>query len=79
MPIITTYSGGIPEYVDDTCAIILEPDESLENELCKSIEYLAKDRKLRKRMSENSRNKSKELTVSNYYNNFIKILNDKEG
>lgn len=79
LPIITTYSGGIPEYVDDTCAIILEPDESLENELCKSIEYLAKDRKLRKRMSENSRNKSKELTVSNYYNNFIKILNDKEG
>lgn len=41
-PIITTYSGGIPEYVKEV-AVILERNEHLPQEIAKSIDMLLND------------------------------------
>ena len=76
LPIITTRSGGIPEYVNNECAIILEKDnkEQLIKQLSLNInELLSKDEKVNI-MSKKCIEVSKELTLNNYYNNFLKEL-----
>ena len=47
--IITTNSGGIPEYAKDGCAIILERDENLVNNLASSLSLLIKNKSKRKK------------------------------
>lgn len=75
LPIITTNSGGIPEYAKDESAIILEKDNNLVDNLVSSIEYLLNNSSKRNEMSKNSKRISKELTLENYYKNFCKIFN----
>lgn len=42
-PLITTYSGGIPEYVNEQCAVLLRRDEKLEQNLKDAMSNLACD------------------------------------
>ena len=77
LPIITTYSGGIPEYVRKENAIILNKENR--NELIENLTYnidelLANENKINE-MSKKSIEFSKELTLENYYKNFLKKLN----
>ena len=77
LPIITTYSGGIPEYVSKENAIILNKENR--NELIENLTYnidelLANENKINE-MSKKSIEFSKELTLENYYKNFLKKLN----
>lgn len=51
LPLIVTNSGGIPEIVDEKCAIILEKEQNLSNQIAKSIYYLYNNPDLRKKMS----------------------------
>lgn len=44
-PVITTKSGGIPEYVADA-GIVLERNENLSREIASSIDLLLEDRDL---------------------------------
>ncbi len=74
LPIITTYSGGIPEYVNERCAIILKRNEDLIENLAKSIDNLLENDNLRINMGQESLKVSKQLTVDNYYFNFLKLL-----
>lgn len=46
-PLITTYSGGIPEYADKKDAIILPINDQLVENLVNSLTKLANDKKLR--------------------------------
>ena len=76
LPIITTYSGGIPEYVSKENAIILNKENR--NELIENLTYnidelLANENKINE-MSKKSIEFSKELTLENYYKNFLKKL-----
>lgn len=49
-PLITTRSGGIPEYANDDCAIILERDDQLVEHLAQAMIILASDTQRRDSM-----------------------------
>lgn len=74
LPLITTLSGGIPEYANDRCALILPRDEHLVDNLAKGIQYLAENSAVRAKMGQESLKTAKELTLDNYYHNFMNIL-----
>lgn len=74
LPIITTNSGGIPEYAANGSAIIIERNKNLVKELSKNIDLLLSDEKKLKEMSISAKKVSKDLTLKNYYNNFINIM-----
>jgi glycosyltransferase involved in cell wall biosynthesis len=74
LPVITTNSGGIPEYVKPECAFILERDANLITHLKQAIETLAGDSTLRKAMGEKGREISAEYNLDTYYRNFLNIL-----
>ena len=74
MPIVTTESGGIPEYVNNRCAFIIKRNEELVHNLSASIDKLISNDELRNQMGKESLEASKELTLDNYYFNFIKQL-----
>ncbi len=73
-PLITTTMGGIPEYADPSCAIMLENDENLPQSLAEAIGRLLDDPGQRAVMSENAGEISKPRTLGSYYHNFLKIL-----
>lgn len=60
-PVITTKSGGIPEYVADA-GIVLERDENLSREIASSIDLLLEDRDLYQTL----RNKGIERVTKNF-------------
>ena len=74
LPIITTNSGGIPEYATNGSAIILNKDENIVKELSKKIDSLLNDDEKLRKMSQIARNVSVDLTLENYYENFYKIM-----
>lgn len=74
LPIITTTSGGIPEYANDKCAIILKIDDKLIDNIAKSIDDLLSNEKKRKQMGREAYNSSKELTIENYYLNLCAAM-----
>ncbi|WP_181405935.1 glycosyltransferase [Streptococcus thermophilus] len=74
LPIITTTSGGIPEYANNKCACILNIDNELIDNIAKSIDDILSDDVKRTSMSKESLNASKKLTIENYYKNFCKAM-----
>lgn len=76
LPIITTNSGGIPEYVSKESAIILQRDEKIIENLKNSIEYLLNDSKKRDVMSEAALDISKNWSCKSYYYDFINLIGD---
>lgn len=74
LPIITTNSGGIPEYVNEKCALIYNRDENLIKNLSEGIDELINNNELRIKMGKESLEVSKALTLDNYYLNFIELL-----
>lgn len=78
LPIITTNSGGIPEYVNDKFAIIIDRDENIVNSLVKEIKEIIYDKKRLKKMSKSALEFSKQFNLSNYYENFISIIEEND-
>lgn len=75
LPVITTNSGGIPEYANKKCAFILEKDDNLVNNIAKSIDTLLSNDSLREKMGKESLVAVKELNLDNYYLNLLSLLN----
>ena len=71
LPIITTNSGGIPEYAVNGSAIIIERDKNLVKNLQMQIENLLQNEDKRKNMSKISIENVQELKTENFYNNFV--------
>ena len=61
-PIITTNSGGIPEYVNGDCAIILNRNSNLIQSLTDAMLKLAESQDLREKMGNASRELGSGLT-----------------
>lgn len=76
LPLIVTKSGGITEYVDNECAIVIERDEKIVDNIGKALLELIRNDERRKSMGERGRRRSKKYSWDSYYNNFIDILND---
>lgn len=77
LPIISTKTGGVPEEVDDKCAILLENDDKLEENLRKAMAYLSSNIDVSKRMSDASNERvctDGFFDLKSYYYRFIGIL-----
>lgn len=80
IPIINTISGGLPEVVDEKCAILIPRDKNLISNLSSNIELLISNEALRMYMGKNGRKRiesTKEFHQDYYYDNFAKIILDK--
>lgn len=78
LAIITTKSGGIPEYAKYDNAVFIENNEKIVNNIASSIEKLVENNQLISRMKSYSIINSEKLTVENYYDDFIEIIKGKE-
>lgn len=76
LPLITTDSGGIPEYVNEKCAIILKSDKNIVNSLKIQLEYLILNKKNREDMATEARSYAQRFNEEIYYENYINILNN---
>ena len=74
-PLITTYSGGIPEYVNSSDAIILPINDKLVNNLTTSMKLLADDKKTREDLEKAAKVESKSWTKRSFYDDFVDIIN----
>lgn len=70
LPIITTNSGGIPEYATNGSAVIIPRDSNIINNLAIKIDELLSDENKLLEMSKSGKEVSIDLTLNNYYNNF---------
>jgi glycosyltransferase involved in cell wall biosynthesis len=74
LPIITTYSGGIPEYANEKCALFSKIDEQISENLSENMRFLIENEDVRRKMSEQSCLRSKMFSTEKYYDNFVEIV-----
>lgn len=74
LPLIITDSGGMVEYVDKECAIEVERNDELVNNMSHYIQELYINNDKRLKMANNACCHSKKYTKKGYYNNFIEII-----
>jgi hypothetical protein len=75
LPIVITNSGGMPEYVNQNCAIILEKDEQLIQNLASTLEKLINDKERREYMGTKGIEMAKKYSTEINYIEFTNILN----
>jgi len=76
LPIITTDSGGIPEYVTDKCAIVVNRDENFIKNLSSAIQELIISKEKREAMGNAGFRHVQKYNYDNYYSDFLKILTE---
>lgn len=74
LPLVVTKSGGIPEAVDEKCAIIVDKDSNLVENLAKSILILYNDQNMRQEMSKHAKERSTLFAKDRYSESFFQIL-----
>ncbi len=74
LPIIATKSGGMVEYINEDCAIILEKEKNLEENLRNAILELYHDPERCKSMGKNGRLRAKQFSTKQYYKDFVEIM-----
>lgn len=73
LPLITTNSGGILEYVSEK-AIILQPDANLVYNLAEKLNFLINNLEERRIIGEAGKLYSNQFTKSHYYKSFISLI-----
>lgn len=73
-PVITTDSGGIPEYAGREDSIILQRSQHLVTELRDSLRFLIDSSEKRKKMSQAAGRKTANWTIAQYYIDFCNFL-----
>lgn len=76
LPLITTDSGGIPEYANEQCAFIFPRNDQLIAHLTEAIQLLATDGELRKSMAQKSLETAQQYTLERYYTDFLAFMTD---
>ena len=71
LPVITTNSGGIPEYINDNMSITIDRDSNIVLNIKESITELLDNYELRKKMSKYAKENSKKYNLNNYYKKFM--------
>ena len=74
LPIISTSSGGIPEYANEGSAVLLNRDDKLIDNISIEIENLLSDDNKMKMMSKQAKKISSNLTKENYYDDFCSLF-----
>ena len=73
-PVITTKSGGICEYANDSCGFILDISDSLSDKIADAINTLSCNNELIARFEKGSILASKDLDLDRYYYDFVMFL-----
>lgn len=73
-PLITTHSGGIPEYANEECAVLLERDAQLIDRMAAAMNELLLDRPRRDAMAQKARAVSKDWTIQKYFDRFLEVV-----
>ncbi len=73
-PVIASNCGGIPEYVDDECARLVDWGETYIEDLSKAISEVLYNENLKEKMGKASKERAKLYSEERYYNEFIKNI-----
>ena len=76
LPLVVTKSGGIPEIVDEKCAIVIENDTCLVDNLAKSILVLFNDQSMRSEMSKHAKERSALFSKESYCESFFQKISE---
>lgn len=76
LPVITTDVGGIPEYTNKDCSILIKRDNNIVESLKNAMEELYSNKEKRDCMRRHSIRISKNYSKENYLKNFIEVLKD---
>lgn len=74
--LISTYSGGIAEYANTDCAILLQRDANLEINLEAALKELATHASRREQLGASGRKTAEHLTPSSFLQEFTYLVND---
>jgi len=74
LPVIATKTGGLPEVVNEHCAILLNADDKLSDKISDAVSFMYSDIKYRERMSVEARKRAISFTIDNYWNNFKHLI-----
>ncbi len=74
--LITTNSGGIPEYADNNSSIIIRRDEQIVNHLAEAMQLLINDEDRRIYMEKTVIEKTKDWGIQKFYNSFCELIDD---
>lgn len=78
IPLIVTRSGGIPEAVDEECALIIDKENSLPKKLAKAILSLYNNEEQRKQMSLHGKQRASLFSKDKYAQTFMQKLSFKK-
>lgn len=76
LPVVITDSGGMIEYVDETCAIVVKRDDELIKNMASAMDSLACNVNRCKQMGIAAREKAKEYDVSAYYDKLCDYIGE---
>lgn len=75
-PVLATRSGGMPEYLDGSQAMLVERGENIADQLAWSIRMLYEHPALCAEMGAAGAKRAKDFSVERYYNEFVRIVQD---
>lgn len=73
-PVIITRSGGMPEIIDDRCAIVVENDEQLVKNLAEKIIFCRNNPTMLAEMSKNALERAKIFADDIHYSRFVELI-----
>lgn len=76
VPIITTGTGGIKEYLQDN-GIYVSPNENLIDELAHKIDYAYENKEKMNKLAEKAYKNAKRYSLDNYYEDFVDLIYNK--
>ena len=75
-PVLATRSGGMPEYLEGSQAMLVERGENIADQLAWSIRMLYEHPALCAEMGAAGAKRAKDFSVERYYNEFVSIVQD---
>lgn len=74
-PVVITESGGMPEIVNEQCAVVVPNDNCLADNLANVFVNLSKDRALISKMGIAAKERAKLFSPDKQYNRFVELIN----
>ena len=75
-PVLATRSGGMPEYLEGSQAVLVERGENIADQLAWSIRMLYEHPALCAEMGAAGAKRAKDFSVERYYNEFVRIVHN---
>lgn len=75
-PVLATRSGGMPEYLEGSQAVLVERGENIADQLAWSIRMLYEHTALCAEMGAAGARRAKDFSVERYYTEFVRIVQD---